>query len=105
MLIYKFNSISIKISVRFFETPHKFILKFTCNNKDQEIVKSDLKMKSKKRALVLLEIKKKKVHNNKNSVVSVQEKIKDQRKILDSSEWDLHLYKNLIRQNSGAKNH
>lgn len=36
-LIYKFNLISIKISVGFFEVIDKFSLKFTYNNKDQEV--------------------------------------------------------------------
>ena len=43
-LISKFISISIKISVEFFEVIDKFSLKFTYYIKDLEIAKSDLKI-------------------------------------------------------------
>lgn len=44
------------------------------------------------------------IHNNKNSVVLVQELVRDQWEKLDSSERDLYLYKNVIQKNGGTKN-
>lgn len=47
-LICKFSSLSMKISVGFFRVTDKFSLKFTYNNKDQEIAKSNLKIERKR---------------------------------------------------------